>query len=254
MDLDLTTIIACREATDIDLGAIRNALRKLAPAAILADALGDVPPGTGALVSFNGLSMGILSFSSCLEVEALDYGPCPNFLWMSAKKDLADHRAHIRVMVTGNVTTREELIAAARALTLLTAAVTQVVPATGVLWCASDNLLPPTRFVASARALAENGLTPADIWVRLVAANLPDGLVVGTHGLVAYANRELEFAPTRKLDFGKLGMRIMQMALYLIDSGAELKDGDSIGPENFRVAREEHAYFDPYPVYALQIA
>lgn len=78
--------------------------------------------------------------------------------------------------------------------------------------------------------------------------------MVGTHGLAAYAGRELEFAPTRTIDFGTLGMRAMQMSLYLIDSGVELKEGDTIGPEKFRVAHADAGALEEAPAYRLAAA
>src|SRR5262249_41061829 len=142
------------------------------------------------------------------------------------------------------IKSRDVLVRAARAQTLVTAAACKLVAAMGVLWCASDNLLPLDRFLDAATRFARDGQAPAEIWVRLMASHTKDGLLVATHGLAIYAGREIEFTPTRKFDFGTLGMRAMQLAQYLIESGSTLKAGQLTAPEQFRIEFSEKASFD----------
>jgi hypothetical protein len=146
--------------------------------------------------------------------------------------------------------TRAQLLAAAKALTLLTAAVVKASSAIGVLWCSADHLLKADRFVASTETMVRGNHAATGIWVRTLARDgAPDAtgrstLIVASHGLAAFAGRELEFAPTAKYELGHLAMRVMQIGTYLIDSGAKLDDGHTVGPENFIVALTNGQFHD----------
>jgi hypothetical protein len=146
-------------------------------------------------------------------------------------------------MVIDTPETRDQLLAAAKALTLVTAAVIKASSAIGVLWCSADHLLKADRFVASTETMVKGNHAATDIWVRTLAQNGTldakgrSTLVVASRGLAPFTGgHELEFAPTAKYDLGHLAMRIMQIGTYLIDSGAKLEDGHTVGPENFVVA------------------
>lgn len=258
LEIDLTTIIPLSSASTLSLDRLQDELRKLEPDVDVADVIDtDTSPqqisgGHGVLLKVNGLRMAVISINVALPVEVFVYGPSPTFLWMSAQKDLAAHTCHTRVLVMEEVDSRDALLRAARAQTLVTAAVCNIVPAMGVLWCASDNLLPLDRFLSAAVVYAQEGQAPAEIWVRLMAANTENGLLVATHGLASYVGREVEFTPTRKFDFGTLGMRIMQISQYLIESGVTLREGEVIAPEQFEISLCDKASFDGRPVYVLR--
>ena len=258
MQLDLTTIIPCRSPSAVKAADLQAELRKLKPDAEITnvlDSAGSVHgtgAGQGLLFKMDGLSMAAVSMNVPLPIDALVYGPSPSFFWMTAAKDLAANTCHMRVFITEPIASRDALLRAARAQTLVTAAVCKIIPAMGVLWCAANNLLPLDRFLNAAGAFAQDGQAPAEIWVRLMASNTKDGMVVATHGLASYAGREVEFAPTHKFDFGTLGARVMQIAQYLIESGKALKGGEVIAPEQFRIELREKGSFDSRPVYVLK--
>ena len=255
MQLDLTTIIPLRSASNVTPAELQAEFRKFKSDVEVTDVL-DTPQkisgGQGLLLTVDGLSMAIVSMNVPLPIETLVYGPSPSFFWMNAQKDLADHTCHTRVLVTESIGSRDALLHAARTQTLVTAAVCKIISAMGVLWCASDNLLPVDRFLNAATAFFQDGHAPAEIWVRLMAANTGDGILVATHGLADYAGREIEFVPTQKFDFGTLGARAMQISQYLIESGNSLRDGEVIAPEQFKIELREKASFDGSPVYQLR--
>jgi hypothetical protein len=254
--IDQTTIIPCKSSAVINLDTIKTELQKIAPAAELKDDLAGpasgVPDSSGGyLVSYDGISMAILSFTRPLPVDTLVYGPSPNFFWPTAENDLSSHATHVRVLVTQQIKTRAEFIAAAKALTYLTAAVCKAVPAMAVLWCAADHLLSVERYLLIATAPESPGKTFAPIWVRILAANTPEGVVVATHGLSGFAGREIEFAPNSKFDFATLGMRTMQMSHLLIESAVEWGNGEIVAPERFRVTIPASEKFYGSPAYSL---
>jgi hypothetical protein len=119
-----------------------------------------------------------------------------------------------------------------------------------VLWCSADHLLTAERFVASTETMVQGQHAATDIWIRTLARNGPPNsrgrstLIVASHGLAAYSGRELEFAPTGKYDLGHLAMRVMQIGTYLIDSGAKLDNGHTVGSENFTVSLASGQFHD----------
>jgi hypothetical protein len=46
-------------------------------------------------------------------------------------------------------------------------------------------------------------------------------------------------------------MRAMQIALYLIDSGRELKDGERVGSDRFVIATADAGHFEPALTYVM---
>lgn len=253
--IDLTAILPSKGLEKIAFTRLFNAFKELAPNDALSETLSadghTAAEASALMLTCNGLSMAVRGFSGALAIADLVYGPSPNFLWMTAEQDLGAHTAHYRVMVIDKPESRADLLAAARALTLLTAAVCQTAPMMGVLWCPSDHLVPVDRFIQSAKTLAAEGQTLADIWVRLAAVHGPGGLIVAAHGLAPYAAREVEFEPTQKLDFGTLGMRALQMSLYLIDSGRELLENDKVGSEPFKVSLADQGEMQDGPIYRM---
>jgi hypothetical protein len=117
MNIDLTTIIACRDAKPPSFAAIRDALRRISLQAKLEDILdgGEETASGGLMLRFGGnLTMAVLSMAVPMPIETLVYGPSPNFLWPTAEQDLAAHKAHIRVMVIDTPETPDQLIATAK--------------------------------------------------------------------------------------------------------------------------------------------
>lgn len=148
----LAAIVPCLGPVALDARAIRDALQKMDPNGRIEITVGDTPAidggqkHKGILLSYEGLSMAVLSLDAPLPISALNYGPSPNFLWPSAKADLGKHNSHLQVLIADGPTNRSEMIVASQALTLLTAAACQVVKPLGVLWCPSDNLVPSIGF------------------------------------------------------------------------------------------------------------
>src|SRR5215467_5876106 len=108
MQIDLTTIIPCRSPAALKVADLQIELRQLKPDAEIINIIDSAGSGHGSstgqglMFTMDGLSMAIISMSAALPIESLVYGPSPTFLWMDAKKDLAAHTCHTRVLVTGS--------------------------------------------------------------------------------------------------------------------------------------------------------
>jgi hypothetical protein len=254
VDVDLTAIILCKRPASINTDAVHQQLERIAPGLPFEEVFG-TPVGSreaaGAVVTFDGLRMAILGVAAPLAVESLIYGPSPTLFWQTAAQDLANHAAHVRVMVVNPENLGKSITEQARALTVLAAAVCKAAEAVGVLWCASDHLMSANRFVQIATTPQDGGQMLSAIWVRLFAAQTEAGLVVATHGLATFTEAfELEFAPTKSLDLSTLATRAMQFSHFLITGLMTLKPGDVAGPENFAVT-EGRSSFEDKPVLRL---
>jgi hypothetical protein len=258
MQVDVTTIIPCLSPSVVKPRDLEVELRKLKPDAEITGVIDStesgVNTGQGLMFEMDGLSLAIMSVNVPLPIDTLVYGLSPNFFWLSAQKDLAAHACHARVLVIKKeFDSRDDLILAARAQTLVTAAVSRLISAMGVLWCASDNLLPLDRFLDAATTFARDGRPPAEIWVRLMAKKTEDGLLVASHGLAYYAGRELEVVPTRKFGLGDLSAYIFGISSYLIENYVKLGDAITMNSRRIGISHREKATFDVFPAYLLKI-
>lgn len=257
MEIDFTSIILCRGTVSIDAGAVRRQFEEIVPGARLEVALAGSSSGTegapkGVVVSFGGLTAAILATDAPLPIESLIYGPSPTLFWPSAEQDLAEHSAHVRVMLVDDEASGQSPVDRATALARLTAAVCKTQAAVGVLWCAADHLLSAARFVQIATTPEDRGGMLSPIWIRLLVAETDRGLVVATHGLAALTgSREIEFAPTRNLDLATLATRAIQLSHYLLQGPQALKEGDVVGPERFTVMTRESGSFEESAVFQL---
>jgi hypothetical protein len=153
-------------------------------------------------------------------------GPCAtSILWPKAASELRGHAAHTFVTVNAGL----DPVAKSTVLTQVTVAVMAASPdALGVLWSNAMLLVPKALFVDFARDVLPHG-PPLDIWVDFRIRKLGDTSCAGfTTGLAALGLMELEVPDSPEKPW-ELRQRLQSVAGYLLEHGAVINDGDSVG-------------------------
>jgi len=172
---------------------------------------------------------------------------------------VAPHTAHI---VVANLTGATDCLGAARCageLSLLTAALCDLVPALAVYWGAGNVITRPQDYQEGAGRFV-SGAPPVDIWVQLhlLKGTTADGqpsVGMATSGLAAFLGREIEFLPA-KLDSVVVGQRVIGAATYLLMNGPVLDHGHPLGGsenEAIRVRHLDRGRRGGGPVYELSL-
>ena len=147
--------------------------------------------------------------------------------WPEAAGVLREHASHL---IVGVKVTDDSPVNCAIRLTLLVAAVCEGVPtATAVYWPSGTCVSPAARFIELAREMRPDSL-PLLAWVefRVFPNDDQSGWSVFTTGLRPLGLMEIEVrdasgGPTALLE------KVIDIAGYLTQAGAILKDGDTIG-------------------------
>ena len=153
-------------------------------------------------------------------------GPCREaWYWPQAAEALRDHRSHVLVVLVPKASQR---IDAALSLTRVVAAVTASSQAVGVLWGGGGLVHSPESFVEVARKTSRESL-PLQLWVAFGIHREEDGAhSLYTSGLEEFGHMEIEVAHSRR-DPRALIDRVFNVALYVLDKGAVLQDGETLG-------------------------
>jgi hypothetical protein len=248
-----TAALLLTQRAAVSFAQFRSELKLIAPDAGLGDWSGPVTdpaadPGVE-MLNLNGERLSVLVVGGPAPASMLQAGPFPNPLWPNAEKEAAEHRAYILVVAPEDPPDREAAVAKARAVTLLAAALARIVPATGVTWIDSVNLVKAAAFVGITEKLGQPEANAVPFWVRLmVTKSAPASaggptLTAGTLGLRIFGLRELEYAPAA-LDPGFILQHAYSVSEYLLRSGKRLGDGESIGVDGqagFAIAHAEKA-------------
>jgi uncharacterized protein DUF4261 len=146
--------------------------------------------------------------------------------WPEAQNVAGHHRAHLIVSMIG---TSEDKVQSSR---LTTAVVGGVIAVTSgccaVVWRTLIARSAEMWLEASNRAFAPFADYPFMLWVDIIP--FPSGQTIGaiTVGLSAFADREIEFE-VDGMDHSTAIDRVAGLAVYLIEHGSVIKDGDTIG-------------------------
>lgn len=160
------------------------------------------------------------------------------FAWPEAAQVLQAHTAHHVVSLTDGPS---DCVESSMWLTRLTAAVALQPGATGVYWGEAPQVSSAQAFVAAARAMTRERL-PLHQWLGFQMQRTPDGqrLSLATTGMRALGSMELELVE-QQADAALLVERAYDVAHHLLEHGAVLKDGDSVGPSAEARVRVRHA-------------
>jgi hypothetical protein len=159
----------------------------------------------------------------------------------------------------GNAEGFADSIQQAGEVTMMAAALCDIVPALGVYWCSGDTVTRPEHFQEAAAGFA-NGKPPVEGWLQLrlfkgKAGNGRPGVGMMTTGLMPFAGREIEFPPA-ELHPNIVAEKVIGMASYLLAKGPVVDHGHTIGISNDEAIRVRHldrGRFTPRPVYELTL-
>lgn len=259
------------------LSQLQAELKRIAPRAVLGDWRGPVTdytvvPGIemlsaalGFQLGLNGEKLSVLVVDAPAPAAVLQPGPFPNALWPNAEREAAHHKAHISIFGSQDPIDREAALATARAVTLLAAAVSRLVPAVGVNWADGANLVRAAAFPVMTQNIGQPDANAVMFWIRIMLAKGPPGvhgeqtMKAGTLGLRIFGLRELEYAPA-PLDPGFIVQHAYSVSEYLLRSGKRLADGETIGvggqavvKEVFTTSHAEAGDFVSYPIARLSL-
>jgi hypothetical protein len=168
-------------------------------------------------------------------------GPCERaWYWPPAAECLAQHRAHLIVAL---VDERRDRVAKALRLTRFVAALLPTSEALGLQWGGSRQVHEPAAFCEIAAKMTREDL-PLHLWIDFqVEASEGNSLQLYTTGLDAFGRLELEVANYTGAP-QDLVNHAYNLAHYLLERGAVIKDGETIGlPGEVQVTVRETTTF-----------
>jgi hypothetical protein len=172
--------------------------------------------------------------------------------WPEAAETLRGHRAQAVVSATS---AGGDCIDLMLTLTRVVAAVAATAQALGVYVGGAALVHKVDDFVSEAGPATREQL-PLYLWLRFQLSEAEDGsLTLYTFGLSQFELMELEFAPSR-LDPQTLMDRAFNISHYLLDHGAVLSDGHTIGTsadERFRVRHAASERAGHPKVYRIEV-
>lgn len=146
--------------------------------------------------------------------------------WPDCKTVAASHRGHLVVSVVGKTL---QPLPAARLTTAVIGALIATMPAScAVVW--DTKVARPAKLwmEMSRQSFAQFPDYPFTLWIDIMPFRSEAGIGAVTMGLSAFAGREIEFE-TDKLPLRTMIDRVSGLAVYLIEHGAVVKDGDTFG-------------------------
>ncbi len=169
--------------------------------------------------------------------------------WPESKAVAGRHRGHLIVSTLGK---SEQPLLAARITTAVIGALIATMPeACGVVW-AGQVARPADLWLETSRdAFASYPAYPFRLWVDILPFRSGAKIGAVTMGLSAFVGREIEFV-TAKLTLPALFDKVAGLAVYLIEHGSVVKDGDTIGAsasERIQVRHRNSDAFGGLPVF-----
>jgi len=170
--------------------------------------------------------------------------------WPEGKSVAAQHRGHLIVSVLGK---HLQPLPAARLTTAVIGALIATMPeCCAVVW--NTKVARPAKLwmQMSRQAFASFPDYPFTLWIDILPFRSKAGIGAVTMGLSAFAKREIEFE-TGKLTLREMIDKVAGLAVYLVEHGAVVKDGDTFGgdeQERITVRYENSDQFKGLPVFS----
>ena len=119
-------------------------------------------------------------------------------------------------------------------VTCVTAALAEMLPATGIHWATADNVVSPEHFIAEAKEAGED-TAPFDLWVAVhfypgPKFNENKEIIARTTGMEVFIGREIECGPYVK-EPGEIGPVVRGVGHYVLDRRVQFAGGETIGTE-----------------------
>ncbi|WP_018265757.1 DUF4261 domain-containing protein [Methylosinus sp. LW4] len=226
--------------------ALAAAIRRHLPQAQTPDK--EIPGGTSVFL-VDGAMLAIGGVAAPAPIAEDD--PCVAYAWhwKDVWPAIEGHAGHLVVAVTGGADAKTRSLLLGRAVS----AVIEATPAACAVHFAGSDALWPAALVAE--VVSKSGdQPPIPFLVAVALGRDPDGGVSAiTKGLTAFGLMEIE---TRgyKDDPSELNGFLIDIAAYLVDAGAVLGDGETIGPDadtKIIVRHEESVVAPGQKVYRL---
>lgn len=224
----------------LDLAAIVDTLRKRHPG-IEIDLPGTASGATAPVIRCAGQNIVLMVMSMPVPRESWDLpGRRAVATWPAALDVLGKHATHVVVSTVGQAETAAQQLQAARAVTAVTGGLIATIPAAAVLW---DGLVAHSaeRWEQLSReTFAGYPRIPFPLWVSIHPFR--DGQVIGaiTFGLTPFGDREIEFEGAGA-DPNEIVTKIAGLIVYVLEHGAVLRDGDTLGAGESDRIRIHHA-------------
>jgi len=169
--------------------------------------------------------------------------------WPESKAVAERHRGHLIVSMLGK---GELPLVAARITTAVIGALIATMPeACGVVWAGRVARPADLWLETSSYSFAPYPDYPFRLWVDILPFRSGAKIGAITMGLTAFVGREIEFV-TGKLTLSALFDKVAGLAVYLIEHGSVVKDGDTIGAsasERIHVRHRNSDAFGGLPVF-----
>ncbi|WP_018319204.1 DUF4261 domain-containing protein [Bradyrhizobium sp. WSM2793] len=169
--------------------------------------------------------------------------------WPESKAMAARHRGHMIVSMLGK---SEQPLVAARITTAVIGALIATMPeCCGVVWAGRVARPADLWREMSRDSFAPYPDYPFRLWVDILPFRTGAKIAAVTMGLSAFVGREIEFV-TGKLTLSALFDKVVGLAVYLIEHGSVVKDGDTIGAsasERIQVRHKNSDAFGGLPVF-----
>lgn len=170
-------------------------------------------------------------------------------VWPEAKAVAARHRGHLIVSVLGQ---KQQSLPTARLLTAVLGALIATMPqCCAVVWDGKIARPADLWLHLSTQSYAPFPDYPFALWVDVLPFRSEPGIGTVTMGLSAFVDREIEFE-TSSLTLGALIKKVLGLAVYLIEYGRVLRDGDTFGDdarERIAVRYKNSDKFNGIPVF-----
>lgn len=169
--------------------------------------------------------------------------------WPEAKAVAARHRGHLIVSVLGP---KQQLLPTARLMTAVLGALIATMPqCCAVVWDGKIARPADLWLHLSTQSYAPFPDYPFALWIDVLPFRSERGIGAVTMGLSAFVDREIEFE-TSSLTLGALIKKVLGLAIYLVEYGRVLRDGDTFGGdarERIAVRYKNSDRFNGMPVY-----
>jgi hypothetical protein len=238
MDRHLAFVLSERPPV-LDLTAIVDVLRKRHPG-IEIDLPGAAPGIAAPVIRCAGQNVMLMVMPMPVPRESWELpGRRAVATWPAALEVLGGHAAHVVVSTVGRAETAAQQLQAARAVTAVTGGLIATIPAAAVLW---DGLVAHSAErwqQRSHEAFAGYPRIPFPLWVSIHPFR--DGQTVGaiTFGLTPFGGREIEFEGPGA-DPGEIVTKVAGLIVYVLEHGAVLRDGDTLGASESDRIRIHH--------------
>jgi len=170
-------------------------------------------------------------------------------IWPQAKAVAARHRGHLIVSVLGQ---NQQLVPTARLTTAVIGALIATVPqCCAVVWSGKVARSADLWLDMSRKSFAPYPDYPVSLWIDILPFRSGTGIGAVTMGLSVFSEREIQFE-THKLPLGTLISKVDGLAVYLVEHGAVVKNGDTFGGsarERFTVRYRNSDKFSGLPVF-----